>query len=244
MQNVLRAAADALADLAERAHGWADRADGWAAALDSAGAEAPAFAGLDLVGIDFSTSIQAVASHVIHGWDRYRRQAEALRADRGVWAFGVNAVVFPLTRGPVPPRWLPALRAEHFRRRGDGRGLVEYGSAFYDYFAVALGHARDWAAPDEGRGLPGPVTVGLLCDGLPNGGAYRSGDVRPLVAAARARGVRFKVAGFVRREYRAAMRQFRDSLGLTAEELEIAWYDTGAPDEPTIDSGFLSLSRL
>jgi hypothetical protein len=117
---------------------------------------------------------------------------------------------------------------------------VEYGSAFYDYFFGALGRAQELGWID--RGLP--VTVALLCDGLPNGGSYRAADVRPLVEEARASGVRFKVAGFVLRKYRSAVQQFRESLGLTREELEMAWYDTGTPDEQTIHSSFLSLSHL
>jgi hypothetical protein len=46
------------------------------------------------------------------------------------------------------------------------------------------------------------------------------------------------------RKYWAKMLEFRDALGFTREELEIAWYDTGAPDEKTITSGFLGLSRV
>jgi hypothetical protein len=40
------------------------------------------------------------------------------------------------------------------------------------------------------------------------------------------------------------MRQFRDSLGLTREELEVAWYEDGSPDEKTICSSFDLLSRF
>src|SRR5262245_28713186 len=138
MQNLLRAAAEALANLAEKAHQWAD----WVAGFGPGGA-AHGFAGVDLVGIDFSTSIQRVARHVIRGWERYRRQVDALRGDHGVWAFGVNALPFPLTRGPVPPRLLPRFREEHFQRRGCGQGLIEYGSAFYDYLFTALAHAKE-----------------------------------------------------------------------------------------------------
>jgi hypothetical protein len=243
MQNLLRAAAEALANLAEKAHRWADRADDCAAWMVPGGA-AHEFAGVDFVGIDFSTSIQRVAPHVIRGWDRYRRQVDALRPDHGVWAFGVNAIPFPLTRGPVPPRLLPGFGAEHFQRRGYGRGRIEYGSAFYDYFYVALGHVRELGVFDEGGQAPVPITISLLCDGWPNGGAYRAGDVRPLLEEARARGVRFRLVGFALRKYRAAMRQFPESLGLTDGELEVAWYDEGMPDGQTIDSGFDSLSRI
>src|SRR5438876_417948 len=91
MQNLLRAAANALANLAEKAHQWAD----WAAGTDP-GEPSQTFTGVDIVGIDFSTSIQKVACHVIRGWERYRRQVEAVRPDHGIWAFGVNAIPFPL----------------------------------------------------------------------------------------------------------------------------------------------------
>src|SRR3954467_11972587 len=93
MRNLWGAAAEALAHLAEKAHELADWAD------DRAGGE---LAGVDIVGIDFSTSIQRIAGHIIHGWDRYRSQVNALHPDHGVWAFGVNAIPFPLTRQPVP----------------------------------------------------------------------------------------------------------------------------------------------
>jgi hypothetical protein len=240
MRNLLRAAAEALGNLAEKAHAWADRADDWASGLQPDGAAAPAFAGVDLVGIDFSTSIQRVANHVIHGWDRYRRQVAGLRRDHGIWVFGVNALPFPLTPRPLLPHQLPDLSIEHFCPRGHGRGLVEYGSAFYDYFFMALGRAEELGWIDAGY----PVTVSLLCDGLPNGGVYRAGDVRPLLDEARGCGVRFKVAAFALFKYRHAMLQFRESLGLTPEELEIAWYDTGGPDEKTIHGSFASLSHF
>jgi hypothetical protein len=227
--------AEALADLAERAHQWADRTD------DRAMRQ---FAGVDVVGIDFSTSIQRIARHVIGGWDRYRALASALRHDHGVWPFGVNCIPFPLTRLPVSPGLLPSFREEHFRRRGEGPGLVECGSAFYDYLFVALGHAEQLAALGEGRRAPPQVTISLLCDGWPNGGIYRAGDVRPLMEEARVRGVRFKLVGLSLRKHRGAMEQFRESLGLTGEELEVAWYDDGVPDGHTIASGFDLLSRF
>jgi hypothetical protein len=238
MQNLLRAAAAALANLADQAHHWADE---WAA-VDPA--EPREFAGVDFVGIDFSTSIQRVSSHVIRGWDRYRRQVQAMRPDHGVWVLGVNAIPFPLTRGPVLPRNLPCFREAQFQRRGQGQGLIEYGSAFYDYFLMALGHAQDLGVFDEGRRAELPITIALLCDGMPNGGSYRASDVRPLVEDARARGVRFKLVGFALREYRDAMQQFCKSLGLTREELEVAWYDDGSPDEKTIETGFDLLSHF
>src|SRR5437868_5355872 len=121
MRNVLRAAAEALAHLAEKAHQLADWSDELAA---------DEFAGVDIVGIDFSTSIQRIAGHIIHGWDRYRASVNALHHDHAVWAFGVNAIPFPLTRRPVPPGRLPGFRPEQFQRRGHGPGLIEYGSAF------------------------------------------------------------------------------------------------------------------
>src|SRR5262249_4827336 len=157
------------------------------------------------------------------------------------WVFGVNALPFPLTRGPVPPRLLPSFCREHFRHRGHGQGLVEYGSTFYDFFFVALQCARGLAHAAPRGSLP--ATPPLLWAGCPSGGTYRAGDVRPMVEEARARGVRFKVAGFVLRRYRAAMEGFRESLGLTDEELEVAWYDTDEPDQLTIDSSFVSLSH-
>jgi hypothetical protein len=240
MQNLLRAVAEALARLAEKAHLWADDL----ADAGEPGRSAREFAGLDFVGIDFSTSIQRVAGHVIHGWDRYRHQVNALRPDHGVWVFGVNAVPFPLTRQPVPPARLPAFSEAQFQRRGHGRGLIEFGSAFYDYFLLALGHIQELGVFQDASHAPLPITVSLLCDGFPNGGTYRAGDVRPALEEARSRGVRFKLVGFALREYRDAMRQFRDSLGLTREELEVAWYEDGAPDEKSITSGFDLLSRF
>jgi hypothetical protein len=222
VRTLLRAAADLLTDLADQ----------------SAGETAAAFAGVDLVGIDFSTSIQPLASHVIRGWDRYRCQMETLRPDHGIWLYGINAIPFRLTAGPVPPGRLPQLRMEHFQRWGHGRGLIEYGSAFYDYFRMALRQAERWTIAHGGSWPSVPITISLLCDGAPNGGTYRAGDVSPLLAEARARGVRFKVAGFVLRQYQAAMWQFRESLGLTGEELEVAWYDEGTPSEQEIRTGF------
>ncbi len=59
----------------------------------------------------------------------------------------------------------------------------------------------------------------------------------------RTRGVRFKLVGFALRQYREAMCQFRDSLGLTCEEEEVVWYHEGLPDEETISRSFDSLSR-
>src|SRR5262249_45030562 len=150
---------------------------------------------------------------------------------------------FSLTRGPVSPSLLPAFRGEHFQARGRGRGLIEYGSAFYDYFHVALGHARAIEAALPGDS-PVPVTIALLCDGFPNGGAYRVGDVRPRLEEARGRGVRFKVVAFTQAQYRYAMLQFRDSLGLTHEELEVVGYSEAAPDGQSICFGFDSLSGL
>jgi hypothetical protein len=239
MQNLLRAAAEALANLSEKAHQWADS---WAARAP--GSETYPFAGVDFVGIDFSTSIQAVAPHVIRGWDRYRQQVESLRPDNGVWVFGVNAISFPLTARPLLPRLLPGFRAAQFQRRGNGPGLIEYGSAFYDYFLMALGHAQQLGTFDDDRQFPMPITISLLCDGFPNGGLYRASDVRPLMEVARAHGVRFKLVGFTQRQYRAQVRQFQASLGLAREELEIVWYDEGAFDEQTIGSGFDSLSHF
>jgi hypothetical protein len=222
LQKLLRAAAEALSN-------FADRADVLSAAVDPQNA-AQEFAAVDLVGIDFSTSIQAIANHMIQGWDRYRRNVEMMRPDYGVWAFAVNAIPFPLTRQPVPPGQLPNLRHEHFRPRGCGQGLIEYGSAFYDYFLLALGHAQQLGVFDGGFGEAIPIRISLLCDGCPNGGSYQSSDVRPLVAEARARGVRFRVVGFTRATYSDAMRQFGDSLGLTRDELEVSYYDGAAPD--------------
>jgi hypothetical protein len=239
MHNLLRAAAEALARLAERAHQWADDHAG-----SDPGRSAQEFAGVDFVGIDFSTSIQKVASHVIRGWDRYRYQVNAVHPDHGVWVFGVNAAPFPLTRQPVPTAHLPAFTEAQFQHRGHDRGLIEYGSAFYDYFLVALGHVGELGVFAEGARAGVPITVSLLCDGLPNGGAYRASDVRPLLEEARNRGVRFKLVGFALLEYRDAMRQFRDSLGLMREELEVAWYEEGTPDEKTISRSFDSLSRF
>jgi hypothetical protein len=236
MLNLMRALAEALAGLAEKAHQWADWTDDWTQHQ---------FSGVDVVGIDFSTSIRRIARHVIQGWDRYRAQVSAMRPDHAVWAFGVNSIAFPLTGQPVSPGRLPRLREAQFQRRGEGGpGLVEYGSAFYDYFSVALGHAQRLAAFDADRPAPLAFTISLLCDGFPNGGTYRACDVRPLMEEARARGVRFKLVGLFLRKHRAAMQQFRDSLGLSREEVEVAWYDDRVPDGRTVASSFDSLSRF
>lgn len=199
------------------------------------------FAGVDFVGIDFSTSIQCVAGHVIGGWNHYRLQMETLRRDHGIWAFGVNAIAFPLTRRPVRPSLLPNLHEDQFQWRGCGRGLIECGSAFYDYFFMALGLAQE-LIDDSGRTAV-PITISLLCDGWPNGGAYRASDVRPLLAQARSIGVRVRLVGFVPRSYLFTMERFRDSLGLTSEEVEFAWYE-GAPNEQTMETGFGLLTQF
>jgi hypothetical protein len=112
-----------------------------------------------------------------------------------MWVFGVNATPFPLARRPELPGGLLRLAIDHFLPRGTGRGLVEYGSAFFDYLMIALGHAYQLGVFDDDQAVA-PVTIGLLCDGWPNGGTYRADDVRPLLAVARDHGVRFKVVGF------------------------------------------------
>jgi hypothetical protein len=230
VQNLLRAAAARLAGLADGPDTGID--PDWAAHR---------FAGVDFVGIDFSTSIRSVAEHVIRGWDRYRAQMNALRPDHGVWAFGVNCVPSLLTRRPVPPGQLPSFRHEHFRRQGDGRGLIELGSAFYDYFRVALELAQELTA-DHVRV---PITISLLCDGFPNGGLFRAEDVRPQVEAARSRGVRFKLVVFVRTKYWRRVWQFSESVGIsTSEDLEIVAYDGDVPDGGTMDGSFASLSHF
>ena len=200
MQTLLRAAAEALANLSEKAHQWADWIDGREAGMEPGPWASSEFAGVDFVGIDFSTSIQRVADRVIEGWDRYRYQADTLRRDHGIWAYGVNAISFPLTRRPVLPRLLPSFRAEQFQRRGHGGGLIEYGSAFYDYFLMALGQAQALGVFDEGPRVP--ITISLLCDGCPSGGTYRACDVRPLLEERGSRGVRFKVVAFALSRYR------------------------------------------
>ena len=229
VQNLLRAAAAGVANLA-------DRADDWATGIDPAWATHP-FAGVDFVGIDFSTSIQRVADHVIRGWDRYRAQMDALRPDHGVWAFGVNYLPFAFTPRPVPPGQLPRFCPDHFQRQGQGRGLIEYGSAFYDYFRVALEYAEEL---DGGV----PVTISLLCDGFPNGGVNRAEDVRPLVTAALARGVRFRLVVITKLKHWYAMWKFAESVGLSRADLEVVTYDGDIPDGHSIDGGFASLSRF
>lgn len=200
------------------------------------------FRGIDIVGIDFSTSIQQVAGHVIRGWDRYRQQVDCHRHGQGIWVFGVNALPFPLTQQPVPTWQLPRLQHPHFQRRGHGPGLIEYGSAFYDYFVLALAHAQEVSAWSKRNRPKMPITVSLLCDGFPNGGTYRASDVRPQFEEARARGIRIRVVAFVPRCYRQNLQMFQDALGLMDDELEVGWYDEGSLDGDTIDSGFMSLS--
>src|SRR5262249_45008231 len=150
-------------------HLWADWLDDRPGAEPDGSGREPA--GIDIVGIDFSRSIQRVARHVVTGWGGYRTQADALRPGNGVWAFGVNPGPFPLTRGPVPPCRLPMLACDHFWPWGVGRGMVEAGSAFFDYLLVTLGYAHQIGAFAPG-GPAAPITVALLCDGCPNGGEY------------------------------------------------------------------------
>jgi hypothetical protein len=235
MVNPMRAVAEALANLAEKAHQWADGTDDWALHQ---------LAGVDIVGIDFSTSIQQIARHVIGGWDRYRAQMNVLRPDHGVWAFTVNSLPTPLTRRPVSPALLPPFCEGQFRWRGDGPGLVDYGSAFYDYYMVALEQAQYLARSNEAGSAPLAVTISLLCDCSPNGGIYRASDVRPLLEQARARGVRFRLVGLALRKHRAVIQHFQESLGLTCAEVEVALYDDVIPDGRTIASSFDSLSHF
>ena len=143
----------------------------------------------------------------------------------------------------MPPWRLPSFHSGHFQPRGIGEGLIVYGSAFYDYILMALGHAQEMGIFDDEQ-EPLPITISLLCDGFPNGGVHRASDVRPLLEAARARGVRFKLVGFTLRRYRDQMRHFRDSLGIGREDMEMAWYDAGLPDEQTVGSGFDLLSHF
>jgi hypothetical protein len=145
MEQLLRGAAEALNGLAEKANRWADWAGDRPRWVDPSG-EPREFAGIDIVGLDFSTSIRRVARHVITGWQLYRTQVASLQPDHGVWVFGVNAGTFPITDHPVPPDRLPRFGGEHFQYRGFGCGLIETGSAFYDYLQVALKHARRFGA--------------------------------------------------------------------------------------------------
>lgn len=168
---------------------------------------------------------------------------DALRPDHGIWAFGVNSLPFPLTRRPISPAKLPSLRVEHFERRGHGRGLIEIGSAFYDYFRVMLEYAEEMRGLEAGQtGVP--ITISLLCDGFPNGGLYRADDVRPLVEAARTRGIRFKLVVFLRRKHWHSIRKFSESIGLAADDLETVCYEGDVPDGQTMDGSFACLSHF
>jgi hypothetical protein len=236
MRTLLQAAARWLADRAAEVESWAEGIE--------SGGKAAEFVGLDLVGIDFSTSIQSATHHVIRGWDNYCRQRNLLHPNHGVWPFGVNAIPFPLTPRPVPPQRLPGLCVENFQQRGCGRGLIEYGSAFYDYFLIALAHVHELGIFDEGRQGSLPITITLLCDGCPNGGVYRAEDVRPLIEPARRCGVRFLVVGFVQEKYLGWMLQFRESLGLTREELQVICRHEEIPDGVSIGNSFDFLSRF
>ena len=69
-----------------------------------------------------------------------------------------------------------------------------------------------------------------------------AGDVQPLVEQARARGVRFKLVAIMQPAYRSAMTAFRESLGLTQDEVEVVWYEENLPEAITIASGFESLT--
>jgi hypothetical protein len=163
-----------------------------------------------------------------------------MRPDHGVRAFGVNAFPFPLTPKPVSPRRLPRFAVEHFQQRGVGRGLIEYGSAFYDYFFVAIGQVQQLGVFDDRADLP--VSIALLSDGCPNGGNYRADDVRPLIDAARARGVRFRLIVINQSKYWGNIRQFSESLGLAREDVEIIWDDGATPSCASVTSAFEMLS--
>jgi hypothetical protein len=228
MAPVFQCVADVLGGLTEAAKRWADVANDLRAPVNLAGDD---FAGLNLVGIDLSTSIRWVAPHLITGLGLWRQQEEAMRPDHGVWMFGVNALTFPLTHQPVRPGQLPRLGADHFQLRGFGAGLIQSGSAFYDYLMNALGYARQFGAFDPHPPLP--VTISLLCDGAPNGGGYGPADVRPLMDEARVRGVMFRVVGFVLYKYREWMDRFVNSLGLGPNDMQITYCET-VPDREVV----------
>jgi hypothetical protein len=87
-----------------------------------------------------------------------------------------------------------------------------------------------------------PITISLLCDGMPNGGVCRASDVRPLIEEARAGGPG-QTGGVYAAQYWRAMWQFGQSRGLTDEELEVLSFDKGSSYEDTTGSGFDLLSR-
>jgi hypothetical protein len=151
-------------------------------------------------------------------------------------AFGVSAVPFPLTRRPVPPRQLPNFHSGHFQPRGFGPGLVERGSAFYDYFFVAIGQAQQLGVFDDNSELP--VSISLLSDGLPNGGRYGPADVRPLLEAARVRGVRIRLVVIGQPKYWEYIWQFSEQLGIARSEMEVIWDHGTVPAPQSISDGF------
>jgi hypothetical protein len=163
-----------------------------------------------------------------------------LRPNHGIRAFGVNALPFPLTPRPVSARRLPRFAWEHFRPRGYGRGLIEYGSAFYDYFFVAIGQVQQLGVFDNQVDLP--VSIALLSDGFPNGGSYRADEVRPLIEAARARGVRFRLIVIGHPKYRGNIQHFSESLGLARDDVEIIWDNGSTPSGESMGSAFELLS--
>jgi len=119
--------------------------------------------------------------------------------------------------------------------------MVEYGSAFCDYFFMAIGQVQQWGAFD-GESIPTPITISLLSDGLPNGGQYHADEVRPLIAAARSRGVRFKLVVIGQPQYWSNIWAFSDSLGFARSEMELVWDSGTVPAPQSIGTGFELLS--
>ena len=133
------AAMDAIAEGAEEIRNWANF---WKHAWAPPVVGFHEFDELGMVGIDFSTSICKVSSHVINGYQRFIDQVGAVGEQRKIWPFGVNSTPFALTKVPIPGSSLRPLEERNFNyASADSKGYVEAGSAFNDYFMVATRYA-------------------------------------------------------------------------------------------------------
>ena len=86
------------------------------------------------------------------------------------------------------------------------------------------------------------MTISLLCDGYPNGGVYRSSDVRPLLEEARAWGVRFRWRGSPHAVIGPPCTSWA-TAGADPRGAGCCWHDEGPADEGSIHSSFDLLSR-
>ena len=86
------------------------------------------------------------------------------------------------------------------------------------------------------------MSISLLSDGLPSGGHYGPADVRPLIEAARVRGVRIRLVIIGQAQYWEYIWQFSEQLGIARTEMEIIWDHGAVPAPVSISSGFEMLT--